>query len=57
VGCAIAQSLVMAPPSEVVQPSAQLPEAAPWGRALFLFGPNARGTELPVELPLWEVPE
>jgi hypothetical protein len=57
VGCAMAPSLVMTPPSEVAQPSARLPEAAPRGRALFLFGPNTRGTELPLELPLWGVPE
>jgi hypothetical protein len=57
VGRAMAPSLVMAPPSEVVQPLAWLPEAAPRGRALFLFGPNARGTELALELPLWGVPE
>jgi hypothetical protein len=56
-GCEMAPSLVMAPPSEVVQPSARLPGATPRGRLLFLFGPNVRGTELPVELPLWGVPE
>jgi hypothetical protein len=47
----------MAPPSEVVQPSARLPGAAPWGRLLFLFGTNVRRTELPLELPLWGVLE
>jgi hypothetical protein len=57
VGCAMAPSLVMAPPSEVVQPLARLPGAPPRGLVLFLFVPNARGTELPVELPLWGVPE
>jgi hypothetical protein len=52
VGRVMVPSLVMTPSLEVVQPLTRLPEAAPWGQALFLFGPNARGKELPLELPL-----
>jgi hypothetical protein len=41
----------------VMAPSTRLPGAAPGGRLSILFGPNMRRTELPLELPLWGVPE